>query len=179
MFDYKEFESDILTSMEIEFKKYVKINEDIYAFGLDCTRDMTSIGIVANTKSNLAENAEYDSEDYGYYKYCEEEWEIFNHFEKISKYMNNYMEDNLNKFTNPNTCKFTSEFHIHFNKIIDICIKALVSLKEECIDKYRKDIILTFNIREHLTEVERCGYFERINGKESSKEYSKHIKEFV
>ncbi|MBO5146001.1 MAG: DUF4303 domain-containing protein [Lachnospiraceae bacterium] len=91
MFDYKKFENDIVQQMIITFNKLIAENEDLYIFSLDCTRAMDSIGVMANTIHNLEEQAEADSEDYWYYKYCEGEWELFDTFEAVSKDMRKYL----------------------------------------------------------------------------------------
>lgn len=54
--------------------------------------DLWSIGLMANTKTYLAEQADKDAEDYWYYKYCEEEWCIFATFDKLSAEMHQYMK---------------------------------------------------------------------------------------
>ncbi|MCX4266398.1 MAG: hypothetical protein OSJ64_06290 [Firmicutes bacterium] len=50
MFDYKKFEDNIVPAMENTLKKWVQEHDDIYIMSLDCARDMTSIGIIANTQ---------------------------------------------------------------------------------------------------------------------------------
>ncbi len=75
MFDYKKFEDNIMPAMENTLKKWVQEHDDIYIMSLDCARDMTSIGIIANTQEYLSGQTDGESEDYWYYKYCEAEWE--------------------------------------------------------------------------------------------------------
>ncbi len=80
VFDYKKFEDGVVHQMEAAFDKWIRNNSDLYIFSLDCTRAMDSIGVIANTTHYLEEQAEPDAEDYWYYKYCEEEWELFDTF---------------------------------------------------------------------------------------------------
>lgn len=61
MFDYKKFENDILIKMETLLWKWENEHDDIYILSLDCSRDMTSIGIIANTTQYLREQSDTDS----------------------------------------------------------------------------------------------------------------------
>lgn len=61
MFDYKKFENDILIKMENLLWKWENEHDDIYILSLDCSRDMTSIGIIANTRQYLREQSDTDS----------------------------------------------------------------------------------------------------------------------
>ena len=61
---------------------------------------MTSIGIIANTMTYLRKQSDIDKEDYLYYKYCEKEWESFEVTEEISSYMNQFVEEYDELFTN-------------------------------------------------------------------------------
>lgn len=180
MFDYKKFENDIVIALENTLRKWTKEYDDIYILSLDCSRDMTSIGIVANTKQHLSEEAGTDSEDYWYYKYCEEEWgldEIDGLIKEISSYMNKYVEDNDERFTDPETFEFLDAFDEHCDKMIETCKKALVRFKQS-INKDFPDLLLTFNIREYLDNEERAEFFALVNSKDASEEYAKHIDEF-
>ena len=52
------------------------------------------------------EQSDTYSEDYWYYKYYEEEWELCDVgglTEEISSYMNEYIEENDERFTDPNS----------------------------------------------------------------------------
>ncbi|NBH32960.1 DUF4303 domain-containing protein [Clostridiaceae bacterium] len=98
MFDYEKFEHAILGQMTAVFNKWAEEKEDLYIFSLDCTRNLESIGVIGNTISYLEEQAEEDSEDYWYYKYCEEEWELFDMFEAVSADMGRYLEEQKTRF---------------------------------------------------------------------------------
>lgn len=94
MFDYEKFKSDIAAAMEKSLRKWAEKNDDIYIISLDLSRDMTSVGVWANTMNYLDEQ-DYDaSEDYWYFKYCEQEWELCEAFEDISSYMRAFTEEN-------------------------------------------------------------------------------------
>ncbi len=180
MFDYKKFENDIVIAMEHTLRKWVKDHDDIYILSLDCSRDMTSIGIIANTEQYLSEQSGTDLEDYWYYKYCEAEWELCNadgFIKEISSYMNQYIEENDERFTNPETFKYLKDFDEHCDKMIEICKKAVKRFKES-INKDFPNLLLTFHIGEYLDNEERTEFFSMVNSKDASEEYAKHFDDF-
>ena len=180
MFDYKKFENDIVTAMENALRKWVKEHDDIYILSLDCARDMRSIGIMANTKQYLNEQSDTDSEDYWYYKYCEAEWELYNvggFIKEISLYINQYAEENDERFTDPETFEYLEAFDEHCDKMITTCKKSIKRFKQT-INKDFPDLLLTFNIREYLDNEERTEFFAMVNTKEASEEYAEHIDDF-
>lgn len=40
MFDYEKFENDVVQQMEAVFDAWIKENDDLYIFSLDCTGGM-------------------------------------------------------------------------------------------------------------------------------------------
>lgn len=88
MFDYEKFKSDIAVAMEKSLRKWAEENDDIYIISLDLSRDMTSVGVWANTMNDL-DVQDYDaSEDYWYFKYCEQEWELCEALEVFKESVN-------------------------------------------------------------------------------------------
>ena len=139
---------------------------------------MRSIGIIANTKEYLNEQAEDEPEDYCYYKYCEGEWELYSEMtEEISSYMRKYVEDNDERFTNPETYEYLEAFDEHCDKIIEACKKALERFRQS-IDKDFPDLLLAFSIAEYLDNEERIEIFASLNSKEALEEYAEHIDDF-
>lgn len=180
MFDYNKFETDIVTAMKDTLNKWAGEYDDIYILSLDCARDMTSIGFMANTEQHLNEESDADDEDYWYYKYCEEEWELFEAdgmASEISSYMNQYIEENDARFTNPETFAFTEDFDEHCDKIIKICEKAIQRLRQSVSQDF-PELLLAFNIREYLDAEERAKFFATVNSKEAAQEYAEHIEDF-
>ncbi len=180
MFDYKKFENDVVTAMENTLRKWVNEYDDIYILSLDCERDMTSIGIFANTKQYLEEQSAPGSEDYWYYKYCEQEWNLCDAggpLSEISSYMNQYKEENDERFTNPETFEFLEAFDEHCDKMIEACKKALKRFKQLIKEDF-PDLLLTFSITEYLDPEERTEFFALVNSKDASEEYTEHIHDF-
>lgn len=178
MFDYKKFENEVVQKMATVFDKWIRENDDLYIFSLDCTREMDSIGVIANTIHYLDEQAEQNSEDYWYYKYCEEEWELFETFEVISGNLRKYLDENKNIVTNHAINEYSEEIDEHCDKIIKCCQNAIIRFRQSISQNYQA-ILLTFNIREYLDEEERRKIFKKINSENAFKEYVEHIDEFA
>lgn len=178
MFDYEMFENDVLQQMESVLDKWIRKNDDLYIFSLNCARGMESIGVIANTTHYLEEQAEPDSEDYWYYKYCEEEWELCHAFEVISADMDKYLDEKDGIFSDPETYEYSEAFDEHCEKIIECCQNALIRLRR-FINQTHLNILLAFNIREYLDEKERIEIFKKVNSGNATKEYSEHIEDFV
>ncbi len=178
-FDYKKFSNDLFQALDTSLQKLTKEHKNLYAFTLSCSRDVRSIGVIANTKTYLAKNADEQSEDYWYYKYCENEWEIFDTFQTISEYMSTYLESDPDKFTNPNTYIFTEEFDGHFDRIVAACDEVIGRLRDVKDDHENPDILLNFNVEDYFNEEDRVMRFKKLNGEEAAKEYEGHIEDFV
>lgn len=173
MFDYKKFENDVVAVMENTLRKWMNEYEDIYILSLDCERDMSSIGIFANTKQYLEEQSAPESEDYLYYKYCEEEWSLCDaggFLAEISSYMKQYIEENKERFTNPESYEYMEAFDEHCDKIIETCKKALKRFRQSIREDF-PDLLLSFNIREYLDDEERTEFFALVNSKDALEEY--------
>ena len=177
MFDYKEFEKKLVTQMENALKSWSKENDDIYIFALDLARGADSVGVIANTEHYLHylnKQADKDSPDYYLFKYCEDEWELFDAFEDISKEMRKYIDENSDAFSDPKTYEYTEAFDEHCGKITDSCRNALI-----CFAKEYPKLLFTFNIRDYMDTDERIEMFEKLNGAQAAKEYAEHIDEFA
>ena len=178
MFDYKKFENDVVQQMGGIFSQWTTEHDDMYAFSLDCSMGMESIGINANTVHFLAEQADSDSTDYWYYKYCEEEWELSHWFKDISAEMNQYLLDNEAIFSDPDTYEYTEAFEEHSEKIVDCCVNALTRFRNS-LGQNHSDIILTFYIRDYFDGDGRIEIFQELNSKSAAEEYAEHIEEFT
>ena len=179
MFDYERFENDLVQQMLVVFHNWIEQKHDLYIFSLDCARGMESIGAIANTTHYLEEQTSTHSEDYWYYKYCEEEWDLFDTFKTISADMCKCLNDNIGVFTSSEAPdEYTEVFDEHCDKIIKHCKNALIRFKK-VINKNHSDILLTFNIREYFDSDDRMKIFQSVNSESASKEYSDHIEEFT
>lgn len=72
----------------------------------------------------MAEQAYPLSEDYRYFKYCPEEWDLREGggpFREISAYMRGHKEENRRLFTDPETFAFTAAFEEHCRKVTEAC----------------------------------------------------------
>ena len=180
MFDYQKFENDVVSAMEHTLRKWKTAYDDIYILSLDCARDMTSAAVYANTKQYLKEQSDPGSDDYWYYKYCEEEWNLCDTggpLAELSSYMNQYIEENDERFTDPETFEYLEAFEEHCDQIIAACKEALKRFKQSIQEDF-PDLLLAFSIREYLDSEERAEFFALVNSKEASEEYARHIDDF-
>lgn len=175
MFDYKKFEDSLVLQMENTLAKLLKEYDDIYIFSLSLSNDVNSVWVIANTLHNLEEttnpgNEDYDEEEYYYYKYCEEEWDLWetDDFDSISDELgsyNGYEEEE-------------DGFCTHRDRAIESCRNALVHFNTYK-NKACPGLLLTFYVREYLDGEECIELFEKLNSKEALAEYSEHIEDFV
>ena len=181
MFDYEKFKEDLVTAMEKILRKWSEENDDIYILSLDLSRDMESVGVWANTVGYLEEQADDDTpEDFWYYKYCEEEWDLCEVISEISSYMRTYLDENSGKFSEEDsegTSIYTESFDAHCDQIMESCKKALEGFRELTREDFPK-LLLAFNIREYLDNEERIAVFSLVNSAEVAKEYAEHIEDF-
>ncbi len=178
MFDYNAFEQDVIQQMTIVFQRWTAEHDDIYIFSLDCTRQMDSIGVIANTTHYLEEQTQEDLDTYWYNKYCEEAWELFDTFQTISENMQTYTNEKEDMFINPKTYTYTEAFDEHCDEIIKRCQKALIQFREKINPKYA-NILLTLQVGEYLDSDEKAEIFQAVNTETASQEYVAHIPEFV
>lgn len=187
MFNYSGFTDDIVVQFEAAARKVCSENKDIYICSLDCCSDTDSIGLIANTKSWLADMiakrdascGRFKPSDY-YYKYCEEEWDIFLTFEDISLNMSNYCysKENGGVYSDSGTGLQDDEFDDHRQRIIAACKKALRRIKKTAFFQENPQLLLTLNVREFLKGNERAEIFTELNGSDAVREYVAHIEDF-
>lgn len=139
---------------------------------------MDSIGVIANTKSHLTEQTQEDAQAYWYYKYCEEEWALFDTFSALSERMQAYIQAQEDIFVNPQTYTDTETFENHCAEIIKRCQTALMQFRET-ITPNHADILLTLQVRDDLDCDEKAEIFQAVNAETASQEYIAHIAEFI
>lgn len=176
---YKKFEDSLVSATEAALQKLLKEHNDIYIFSLNISRETPSVVAVANTYNNLKGLAEPGDEDYFYYKYCEEEWDLW----EYDSYKDIIIEElcsctgtNNGTITEPGT--YTSFFDSHCDEIIESCKNALIRLKDFK-EKNCPGLLFMVYIREYLSADECINIFKQINGKDAAEEYLEHIDDFV
>ena len=176
-----EFNTEVFTS---ELTDYLtsfcdswinkKDNQDIYIISIDISDSLRSIGLIANTLDNLNSQSRYGDDDYFYYKYCEDEWEIYDTSDEISKLMDDHITNNYEKFHESSTDRYSDAFYKYGEIIVDSCVDTLKIFKA----KY-PDVIFNVNMRDTFDEDERIRIFSALNDDTSVKEYSEHIEDFA
>lgn len=169
-FDYKKLENDLLVAVEEYAKSQFDKKNDMYIMSIEYYPDFTTFIVIrANTYSYLEKQVEKDDEDYTYYKYCEEEWDLYHDLEEISNLLQDEYNEMEEKFGDEEFEKLQKE---HAEKIFDVCKNVLKRFKEtETYTQFNK-LYLNVYIREYFDEEEILQTFEEINGKDGIEEYS-------
>ncbi|WP_315078899.1 DUF4303 domain-containing protein [uncultured Clostridium sp.] len=186
-FDFKKFKEELILATKNAFLEIIKANKEgiIYAFSLNCSSDVKSIGIIANTKYKLNTIVGESENDFWYYKFCPEEWEIWNgaddEFCRIGNILKAFQEDNKNRISDSETNVYTYFFQEFREKIFDVCIDALLELKEEefFVNNSKESIELNFWVSEFLDEEESIDIFSKLNNGKIVEEYKEHIAEIL
>lgn len=167
-FEYEEFEEHLLEMVEAYAKSQLNKKEDFYIMSLEYFPEFTTfVAIRANTYSYLNEQVE-DEEDYSYYKFCEEEWDLYGDLKEASCALQaryNQME----KMYGDEFYKFQEE---HATKIIEICKTVMKRFRET--DTYKKfpKLYLNAYVREYFSNEECIQIFCELNGEDRRAEYS-------
>lgn len=185
-FNYEKFKGKLVLVIKKAFLEIMDEyqNSTVYAFSLTCDSAVRSIGVVANTKEALDGKIE-DEEDRYYYKFCEQEWEIWdaadNEFQEIRNTLVEFQENNKDKISDSKTFIYTEFFNEFRDKIFDICIQALKELKGEKFfeEKCKEDIMINFMVPEYLDEDYSMEIFSQLNNGIVVEEYKEHIEDFM
>lgn len=169
-FDYEKFEKDLLLAVDEYAKSQLYNKDDMYIMSIEYFPDFTTfIAIRANTYSYLEEQVEEEDEDYTYYKYCEEEWDLYESLEEISSVLQDEYNKMEEKYDDDEFDELQTE---HATKIIDVCKNVMKKFKETDTYKEFKKLYLNVYVREYFNEEETIQIFGELNGKDSIEEYS-------
>lgn len=158
-------------------------DETIYAYSLLISSNDLYIGVCANTKEYLEENIE-NEEDRAYYKYCEQEWKIYNetneYFEETEEIIKKYLKENSSLISDKNSI-YTDFFEDFREKVLSTGVDALIETKE--INEFKKiqrvGGFINFMVPEYLDQEESIDIFTRLNNGETVEEYKNNIEEFL
>lgn len=155
---FEEQLSAIINDIIIELNK-----ENVYSCSITYDSDINAICLIANTKDELIKHME---KDYFYYKYCEEEWEIWNIREKE-------LSDLLMQINKK--IKSISMLPVYRYEILNSSIKILKRIRNN-----QKEPKWLFNIyvRDFFTEDEIKNIYSYINENDAL-EFCEHVKEFA
>ncbi|MCM1127536.1 MAG: DUF4303 domain-containing protein [Lachnospiraceae bacterium] len=155
---FEEQLSIIMNNVIIELSK-----ENIYSCSITYDPNINAIWLIANTKDELAKHVE---KDYFYYKYCEEEWEIWNIKEKELSDLLLRTDEKLKNIT---------MLPVYRYEILNSSINVLKKIRNN-----QKNSKWLFNvyIREYFAEEEMKAIYSYINGSDAQ-EFCEHIEEFA
>ncbi len=179
VFDYDQFEEDVYAFVEEYIRKWSEEKTDIYGFSIDCSPEYDWVRLIANTESHFQKRLEETGNKYYYfYKYCEEEWELWGESDKMKDWMDTYKQRLLK------SCGEDDEledrlYTEHKQKIQDSCIKVLKKIKTSEVYQLISGAFLNFYIREGFKEDTVKMIFTEINGEGFCPEYINNAREFV
>lgn len=172
-FNYEKFEKDLLAAVEEYTKSQLDIKDDMYIMSIEYFPEFTTfIAIRANTYSFLEEQAEETDEEYTYYKYCEEEWDLYEDLKDISSVLQAEYNEMEEKYDNK---EFNELQDKHALKIIDVCKNVMKKFKETDTYKEFTKLYLNVYIREYFDNEETVKIFEELNDKDNIEEYSEWL----
>lgn len=186
-FDFINFKSNLILGIKESFKTIQEKNKNVYSYSLTVSSDLSCIGIAANTVEYLEDNID-DEDDEMYYKFCEQEWKIYN---ETNEYLNESQEL-LNKFiskndsilsanTNNGYYAYTKTFEDFRERVFDFCIEALYEVKSS--DFFENFLnngkFINFMIPEYLDQEYSIEIFKKLNSGSIVTEYVDNIEEFL
>ncbi len=171
-FDYSLFENKLMQELENCIKSHLHEKEDMYILSVEYWPEFTTFVVLrANTYSHLETQTDPSDEevDYLYYKFCEEEWGIYESMDELAKMLQEHYTKLEEADADEQTCKE------HTDRIINICKNALNKVKHTDAYKEYPQLFLNFYIREYFSEEECIDTFRELNGEEAAAEYEKWL----
>lgn len=179
VFDYDQFEQDVYAFVEEYIRKWSAEKKDIYGFSIDCSPEYDWVRLIANTETYLQTNMEKSTkEEYFYYRFHEEEWELWGESDEIYKCMDTYKQ-RLWKSCGEDDELWESRYTEHKQKIQESCIKVLKKIKTSEVYQLISGVYLNFYIREQMREADARRIFTEINGEGFCPEYIDNAREFT
>lgn len=174
-FDYNYFKEVIFVKVKETLKKYSDRRDDIYAFSIKYEPEFTTfISILANSYSYLNECAKKGSFSQNDYKYCEEEWEIWENIKDLSDDLAYYYEL-VEKWCGEDDELFEDMYEEHKKRIIDTCINVMLKIKQSEEYSLYSGLNLNVFVREGMTEDEELEIFSKLNDEQAVKEFEKFL----
>lgn len=169
-FDYEKFENGLVLAVENFAKTQLDNKDDVYIMSIEYYPDFTTFVVIrGNTYTYLNEQVEADDEDYTYYKYCEEEWDLYNELPELSK---DLQVEYANMEEQYGDDEFDDLQEEHATKIIDVCKNAMKRFRETDTFKEFPKLYLNVYVREYFSSEEVIEIFRELNGDENIEDYS-------
>jgi hypothetical protein len=135
---------------------------DIYALALSTTRELTSIGIIANTETKIKDKS---SKEVYYYKFNPEEWEIWvdlKDFNDVVECVDDFRDDLNDELK---------------ERLFKTCVTVLYEMKKELEKYFKKDIYLEFYVRDYYSDDDIIENMKYLNSKEYIEEFVGNIEQ--
>ena len=167
-FDYEKLEKNLLEAVEEYAASQLDQNDDMYIMSIEYFPEFTTfIAIRTNTYSYLKEQVDEDDESYTYYKYCEEEWDLYEDVKEISSALQAEYNEMEEKYDD-DAFEEAQEKHAESQK----CTCCGKKFKETDTFKKFKKLYLNVYLREYFDEEEILRIFAELNGDDCIEEYA-------
>lgn len=173
-FDYDSFGERLYAETREVMKKYSN-QDDIYAFSIKYEPEFTSfISILANSYSYLNECSQKGSFSLNDYKYCEEDWGIWEDLKDLSDELASYY-DLVDKWCGEDDDLYEEVYEEHKKRIIDVCINVMLKIKQSEEFSFYSKLNLNVFVREGMSADEELEIFKKLNDEQSVKEFEKFM----
>ena len=172
VFDYASFEERLVSEVCGIMKKYGD-NQDVYAFSVEYYPDFTTcIFVRANTYSHVKEMMAKDISglDLNYFKMNEEEWNIIENMEDLSKELQEHYKA-IENWASDDYEKEDTARKEHEKKIIETCEKAMLGVKSSKEYSLFSKLNLNVYLTSRITDEDRLAIYKKLNNDESVQEY--------
>lgn len=182
-FDFDELKKTLILGIKESFGYILNENNKVYSYSLTVSSDLSSIGASANTIEFWNDSIEEDDERM-YYKFCEQDWLIYNetneHFQCAKNQIDEFLEKNKDKLVN-NSFYYTDFFEEYRESVFNMCQEALYELKKSgFFDGFLyKGGFINFMIPEYLSQDSSIEIFTKLNIGDIIQEYIDNIEEFI
>lgn len=167
----EKFDADKLKKLLCEgikkcFLKVLEIynEENIYIISLEADANSKLFYMYVNTEENLKRKPKKENISEWYYRFCENEWYVFNDSPK-------YFAE---------ATKYISTINVDIMELYSMIAEAFISIrKDKFFDKsYSGKIILSVNPYEYCDRNDMIQFFCKLNNRDDCDNYVNHIEEF-
>ena len=183
-FDFNVLKKNLILGIRESFSYILNENNEVYCYCLTVSSDLSSIGASAKTIVFWNDSIEEDDERM-YYKFCEQDWLIYNetneYFKCAKNQIDEFLEKNKEKLVNNNSFYYTDFFEEYRENVFNICQEALYELKKDgFFDIFlNKGGFINFMIPEYLSQDSSIEIFRKLNIGDIIQEYIDNIEEFI
>ncbi|MDO4294928.1 MAG: DUF4303 domain-containing protein [bacterium] len=170
-FDLEEWQEGLKLGLSCALQELLEEHDEVYAISLVLTADLWAVGVQANTKNFLLEQAgSVQNEDYLYYKYAEEEWGIDEAaaeiFEDLTQMLQECLSENSDLFTDENY-DYSEAFQEFRDQILASSLRVFREFVTEGEGSRHPEISWNFYVRELFEAADMLELYRMLNQDET------------